>query len=212
MTPLRPTEYLRASAAVIALAITAAPGGAQQVAASDIDQMMAVIEGAAGPDRRHARGTRRPEVPERTVAAAPARPTPPPHALDHFDGAVGPVPIHVGKRIGIIDHAADHLGVLLPERDLSLDRTLHHIAADAGLAGLDGALADLELLLGQPQHLVLDVAQRAVLGEQPGAAGLDVDRPVLGQYPFGPRRLVIAVYPHGQDRAASLPPARLSPR
>ena len=44
MTPVRPNEYLRASAAIIALGIAAAPAAAQQVTAGDIDRMMAVIE------------------------------------------------------------------------------------------------------------------------------------------------------------------------
>ena len=71
MTPVRPNEYLRASAAIIALGIAAAPAAAQQVSAGDIDRMMAVIE-AQQAQIDAMRAELNALKSERTAAAAPA--------------------------------------------------------------------------------------------------------------------------------------------
>ena len=72
MTPVRPNEYLRASAAIIALGIAAAPAAAQQVSAGDIDRMMAVIE-AQQAQIDAMRAELNALKAERTAAAAPRR-------------------------------------------------------------------------------------------------------------------------------------------
>ena len=73
MTPVRPNQYLRASAAIIALGIAAAPAAAQQVSAADIDRMMAVIE-AQQAQIDAMRAELNALKAERTAAAAPAPP------------------------------------------------------------------------------------------------------------------------------------------
>ena len=91
-----------------------------------------------------------------------------------------------------------HLG----EVDLLFHLTLGHVAADPGLARLDLALADLELLLGEPQNLFLHVTERLVLSDDARAAGLEVHRVVLGQDALGLSGLGVVLDPHGQDRPA----------
>ena len=91
-----------------------------------------------------------------------------------------------------------HLGQV----DLLLDLARGHVAADPGLAGLDRALANLKLLLGQPQDLFFDVAQRLVLGDDASAAGFEVDRVVLGENALGLSGLGVVLDPHGEDCAA----------
>jgi hypothetical protein len=57
-------------------------------------------------------------------------------------------------------------------------------------------------LLGQPQDLFFDVAQRLVLGDDASAAGFEVDRVVFGEDHLGLRGFGVVLDPHGEDCAA----------
>src|SRR5215472_8806056 len=77
--------------------------------------------------------------------------------LADLDHAVRP--IDVADVFGVGNRAPQNLGMLLVQGYVRRDFLFRYKPAHASRAGFDHALADLELLLGEPQHLVVDLGQ-----------------------------------------------------
>ena len=78
-------------------------------------------------------------------------------SLDHLD--LGIVPVDVGKVRGLAHGAAQHFGMLLVQGHVLFDLALGDEATNAGAAAFVHFLADPQLLLGEAQHLVMDLGR-----------------------------------------------------
>jgi hypothetical protein len=146
--------------------------------------------------------------------------------FDDLDGLVRPVDLADVFWIG--DSAPQNVCMLLVQGYVGRNLTLGHEATHARLAGFDHALADLELLFGKPEHLVMRLGELGrhgylLLGGNRrrgdlGSGGFDpggwsnprrhrpvmhIDRPVDIEDPGGVRDFIIR-HAHRDDDTATV--------